>query len=316
MPPIRLVTLAVLSWGLLACTEGYAGLPQADWMGADVPEPTVFAPGVVSTGEREYGITFTPDGREAYFTRRPRRGPTRIFVTRWIDGRWTDAEAAPFTREWDQTPFVTPDGSTMLFTSRRPMPGSRDRSENIWMMRRAAAGWSEPAPVGGTVNRPGSEIDDFDVGEELGPVLLPGGELLYWTRVSPDWRSDIYVAEPDGEGGWVHPRPLRLNSVRDESNAAMSPDGGYMVFQGYRDAHGFGDEDLYVSERTEYGWSEPRLLPEPINSPDFEGHPRFSPDGRHFFFASDRDRSGSRRWRPDDIYIVNVEALGLGGGGP
>lgn len=316
MPPLRLLILVALFWPPLACTEGYADWTHAEWMSADVPEPTVFAPGVLSTEEREYGITFTPDGREAYFTRRPRRGPTRIFVSRWVGDRWTRPEPASFTLEGDETPFITADGSMMLFTSRRPIRGSLDRSENIWMVRRKAGGWSEPEPAGGTVNQPGSEIDDFDVGEELGPVLLPGGELLYWTSVSPDWGSDIYVADPDGEGAWTRPRPLRLNSTRDEHNAAMSPDGRYLVFQAYRDADAFGDDDLYVSERTQYGWSEPRLLPEPINSSHFEGHPRFSPDGRHFFFASDRDGDGSRRGGDDDIYFVNVDALGLVGGGP
>ena len=51
------------------------------------------------------------------------------------------------------------------------------------------------------------------------------------------------------------------------------------------------------------------LLPEPVNSPYNDGWPAFSPDGRHFFFATDRDtRSG---WY--DIWWVDVEVLGLEG---
>ena len=67
-----------------ACAE-----PAAEWLETAPMEPTLFAPGVISTEEREYGITFTPDGREAYFTRRSRRGPSRIMVTRWEVGRWS-----------------------------------------------------------------------------------------------------------------------------------------------------------------------------------------------------------------------------------
>lgn len=297
--PATVVALATLATG--AC----APVDHTEWMSADVEEPTVFAPGVVSTADREYGITFTPDGREAYFTRRGRRGPSRIFVTRFMDGAWTEPEPAPFTAERDESPFITRDGETMLFTSQRRMSGSWDRSENIWMMRREGDGWSEPHPLPGTVNQPGGEIDDYDVGVELGPTLLPGGLLMYWTRTSPDWGSDIYVAEPDEAGGWINPQPLLLNSTREERNATLSPDGRYLIFEGYRSTDGFGDEDLYVSERTEYGWSPPRLLPEPVNSGEADTHPRFSPDGRHFFFASDRGR------RYADIYYVNVEALGL-----
>lgn len=271
-------------------------------MDGDWPQPTVFAPGTVSTGEREYGITFTPDGMEAYFTRRGRRGPSQIMMTRWEDGRWTEPRPAPFAREQDEAPFITPDGDTMLFASRRPMRGSQDRSENIWVTRRGPEGWSDPEPLPGAVNQPRGEVDDFTVGTELGPVLSPQGALLYWSRVSPDWGSDIYVAEPDGSGAFWNPRPLRLNSVGEEANPTISPDGDLLVFQGYRPG-GFGDDDLYLARRTPYGWENPRLLPEPINSPDSDGHPRFSPDGRLFFFSS--DRGGAL----EDIYVVESSQL-------
>jgi Tol biopolymer transport system component len=289
----------------LALLAGSCARPNADWMSAGVGEPTVFASGVISTGDREYGIAFTPDGSEAYFTRRGRRGPSRIFVSRFVDGAWSDPEPAAFSREGDEAPYISPDGDTMLFSSRRRMSGSRDRSENIWMARRHGDGWSELRPLPGTVNQPGMEIDDYDVGTELGPTLLPGGQLMYWTRTSPDWGSDIYVAEPAEDGRWINPRPLLLNSPRDERNATLSPDGRYLIFEGYRSSDGFGGEDLYVSERTDYGWRAPRLLPEPVNSDDSDTHPGFSPDGRFFFFASDRGR------RYSDIYYVDVDALGL-----
>lgn len=279
-------------------------------MDAQVPEPRVFAPGTISTDWREYGITFSPDGREAYFTRRPRRGPSRIFVSRFLDGSWSEPEPAGFAEEYDEAPFVSHDGSMILFSSRRPIPGSRDRSENIWLAYREGDAWGEPMPLPGTVNQPGDELDDFDVGMELGPVLLPGGVLLYWTRATPDWSSDIYVAEPSGSGEWIDPRPLRLNSTGEEENPALSADGRHLVFQGYGDADGYGDDDLYVAERTAYGWSEPWLLPPPVNSSDGEGHPAFSPDGRLFFFSSDRDG------RYEDIYVVSTDALGLDTGGP
>ena len=66
------------------------------------------------------------------------------------------------------------------------------------------------------------------------------------------------------------------------------------------------EQDLYVSEQTEFGWSDPWLLPPPINSVSNDGYPSFSPDGHLFFFASDR---GNTLY---DIYFVEYEALGLG----
>lgn len=307
MPTFRPLIVVALACPLLSCGGG-----PVEWMSTDAPQPTIFAPGAISTGQREERIAFTPDGGVAYFTRRPRRGAPRIFVSRYVDGRWTAAWPAPFSEERDEGAFITADGSALFFSSRRPMRGSRDRSENIWMARREGDGWSEPEPLPGTVNQPHSEIDDFDVGDELGPTLLPGGVLLYSTRVAPDWGSDIYVAQPNEQGAYTDPHPLRINSNGDETNPVLSPDGRYLVFQAYGNADGLGGDDLYVSRRTEYGWSDPDLLPEPINSLDDDGSPGFSPDGRLFFFASDRGARGGY----EDIYFVNVDALGLDMGGP
>lgn len=297
--PRRTIGTVVLA--SLALLQGCAE-PEASWMSAEWDEPTLFAPGVISTDEREYGITFTPDGREAYFTRRGRRGPPRIMVTRWGESSWSEPEPAPFASERDEAPFITREGDTMLFASGRTMRGSFDRSENIWLVRRGPDGWSEPEPLPGTINQPRGEIDDFMVGTELGPVLSPDGALLYWTRASPDWGSDIYVAEPDERGAYTNPRPLRLNSAGEESNPAISPDGRLLVFQGYRRG-GLGGDDLYLARRTDFGWQEPTLLRAPVNSRYSEGHPSFSPDGRLLFFSSDRGG------RYEDIYVVTVEAL-------
>jgi Tol biopolymer transport system component len=112
------------------------------------------------------------------------------------------------------------------------------------------------------------------------------------------------VARRQGDA-FVDPRPLRINSRGSESHPALSPDGRLLVFQAYRELGAVGEEDLYVSERTAYGWGAPRPLPEPINSPDNDGYPSFSPDGRYLFFAS--DRGPGRSW---SIYWVEAAALG------
>lgn len=274
-----------------------------------MPEPEVFAPGVVSGPLRDYDVAFTPDGSEVYFTRRARRGPPQIYRSAFAAGDWSVAEPVPFSSDRDEAPFISPDGSRMLFSSRRPFPGQAEPSDNLWETRREGAEWSAPRPIEGPVNRPRSEAGRYTLGTELGPALLDDGSLLFWTRVDPEWGGDLYVARPDSAGAFGAPEPLRMNSYGDETNPVVAPGGRYIVFQGYRDADAHGEQDLYVAERTEYGWGEPALLPEPINSSRNDGWPAFSPDGRHFFFASDRDQPGGFY----DIYWVDTEALGLEG---
>jgi Tol biopolymer transport system component len=262
-------------------------------------------------GTSEYGVTFGPGGTEAYFTRQGggRRGRPQIFVSRFMEDAWARAEPAPFSTGWEESPFLTPDGRRLLYSSRRDVPewGPVRGSNNLWVVERtdAEGAWGEPRPLPGDVNRPRLDDDNAPARGESGPALLLSGELLYWTTESSEWAADLYVAD-QVDGRFVNPRPLVLNSGGTESSPAVSPDGRVLVFQAYRELDAIGEQDLYLSERTEFGWSTPRLLPEPINSPGNDGYPSFSPDGRYFFFASDRSAPGG------SLTIYYVESFALG----
>ncbi len=286
--------------------------PPSPFGNRAVPAPVPFAPERSDGSLSEYGITFGPDAREAYFTRQGggRGGRPQIFVSRFDGDAWTRAEPAPFSTGWEESPFLTPDGRRLLYSSRRDVPGWGPvrGNNNLWIVERAEGAWREPRPLPGDVNRPRVDDDDAPARSESGPALLASGELLYWTTESPEWGADLYVAEQI-DGRFVNPRPLLLNTSGAESSPAVSPDGRVLVFQAYRELDAIGEQDLYVSERTEFGWSTPRLLPEPINSPASDGYPSFSPDGRYFFFATDRGAPGER-W---SIYYVESFVLGLPG---
>jgi len=298
-----------------ACVaSGACDAPPAPFGSTPVPVPVLFAPELATPGTSVYGITFTPDGTEAYFARQGggRRGRPQIYVARFVDGRWSRPEPAPFSTGWEESPLLTPDGRRLLFSSRRDVPGWGDvpGSNNLWIVERTETGaWGSPRPLAGDVNQPRADEDDAPPEGEGGPALLPSGELLYWTTASNEWGADLYVAEEE-DGRFVDPRPLRLNSTGAETNPAVSPDGRVLVFQAFRDVDAVGEQDLYVAQRTEFGWSAPRLLPEPINSPASDGYPSFSPDGRLFFFASDRRQPGGG-WA---IYYVGSSALGIAAG--
>jgi len=271
-------------------------------------EPTVFAADVVSTASSdEYGIVFTPDGREAYFTRsaRGRRAPPRVFVTHVVGGAWSEPEPASFSTGWEELPYLTPDGARVIFSSRRDVPGwgPVPDNDNLWTSQHTDDGWSPPVPLPGEVNRPRLEGRGAPGRDERSPTLFPDGTLLYSTQEEPGSGEDIYVAD-DVDGRYVNVRPMLLNSSGNESGPALSPDGRLLVFHGYRDPYAT-DDDLFVAQRTEYGWSEPRRLEPPVNGPANERFGRFSPDGSLFFFSSDRE-GGSM-----SIYYVSVEALGI-----
>ena len=87
-------------------------------VGEPLKNPAVFADGVISTGDYESHPAFTPDGRMLYFVKStPSFTDWKIHVSRYVDGRWSTPEVAPFSGKYrDADPFVTADGKRLYFT--------------------------------------------------------------------------------------------------------------------------------------------------------------------------------------------------------
>ncbi|TFH25232.1 MAG: tetratricopeptide repeat protein, partial [Bacteroidia bacterium] len=109
--------------------------------------PKLFAPGIISThGHFEFACTFSPDGKEFYFTRRADEGGRNvIMVSKWEADGWTAPDTADFSKEGgDHEPHISPDGKNLYFGTTRIKPGEDSPSYGIWIMHRTETGWSEP----------------------------------------------------------------------------------------------------------------------------------------------------------------------------
>ena len=87
--------------------------------------PQIFAPGLISDANEQWRITFTPDGRTAYFAESEKFFPfTRqatIYTSTLSEGAWSAPVVAPFSgAHSDIDPFITPDGQRLY--SRRSAP--------------------------------------------------------------------------------------------------------------------------------------------------------------------------------------------------
>jgi hypothetical protein len=142
-----------------------------------ISEPTIFAPGVISTGDYEVCPTFSPDGSTFYFVKSTADANFwTIVFSRFESGRWSEPQVAPFSGQYsDADEFITADGKRMFFISRRPV--SPDISPNaagkldIWVMDRTAGGdLGEPKNLGRPVN---SEASEFF------PTLSKDGTLYF-----------------------------------------------------------------------------------------------------------------------------------------
>lgn len=178
-------------------------------------------------------------------------------------------------------------GTVSVFHSRRPDgPGGYD----LWISRRQGQIWAPPASAGPGVNSAEHEID---------PALSADGTTLFFTRSVyggatalaalgdiPDKKTDIYAARWRG-GKWGQaeklPAPLNL-AASAEFRAVPSPDGKRLFFGSNRPG-GLGGYDIYVSERTEGGWSVPVNLGAPLNGPGDEVDAAVAPHGRTLILA-------------------------------
>jgi Tol biopolymer transport system component len=283
--------VAGLVGALRASFESAAPLHQA------AASPALFAERVVSTRDDEFGAAFTPDGQTVYYTKRTPTTNTPplsfVCVSRMRDGRWQEPEIAPFSGEHnDLGPALSPDGASLFFASDRPMPGAEPaaagRSDlNIWVVERREGGWSEPRPLGPTVNT---------TAEDLSPSVAADG-TLYFASTRPGGRGglDLWRARAAAGGSGPAENLGELNSAGPDGAPAVAPDQSFLVFAsvGRPDAlrgrgHPYPRGDLYVSVRKGDGFSAPRHLPPPINTEASESNPSLSPDGRSFYFSSDR----------------------------
>jgi Tol biopolymer transport system component len=267
-----------------------------------VGTPVLFEPGIVSTAAPEFAISFSPEMREVYFNRAtPDRRAFPIFRSVFTDGRWTEATPAAFAPDGrNPDPFVTLDGSRLYFSSDRE---NGNGGLDIWFVERRGSGWSAALNLGPAVN---SSANDVFVSATRGGTLYFGSDR--------SGNSQIYRSYPAGAAFSAPERlPDEINGYRTVSNPAISADEHWLFFAAVDDG-GYGESDLYVSERVDGRWSAARNLGESVNSPYADFAPALSPDGTLLFFTSERPgviKAPSGVRPPGDIYSIPVSALPL-----
>ena len=251
-------------------------------------EPTVFAPGVISTGDYEVCPQFSPDGKTFYFVKStPDANFWTIVVSRSENGKWSAPVVAPFSGQYsDADEFITADDKRMFFISRRPV--SAEISPNaagkldIWLMYKTASGdWSEPKNLGTPVNSEGSEYF---------PTLTKDSTLYFGSgRKGGKGGIDLYRSR-FVNGKYAEPENLgdAINTNFDEYEPFIAADESFLIFMAAGRTDGLGGFDLYISHNRNGVWTKAKNLGAPINSAADELSPRITFDGKYFFWASTR----------------------------
>jgi len=133
----------------------------------------------------------------------------------------------------------------------------------FWLAATAPAGTAGSAPrpeiiAPGVVSTPE---------DELGGTVSPDGQTLFFERsIPPHYLYVLYESHRTG-GGWSPPEVLPFSGRYRDTDPVLSPDGRTMLFASDRPVGGVDRHHFYIwrVRRTAKGWSEPEMLPGPVN---------------------------------------------------
>ena len=239
-------------------------------------------------------IAFSPDGSEMYVTLfvrevladrgQPTDGAPEVGLFRAHAGSsgWSDPELLPITGPYDSyEPSVAPDGSYMVFNSRRPWDDGRTPEVNdLWLSERAGDRWAAPTRI--------REITSFDF-EESYPAVAANGALVYMqARAAPDGSTthDLYHSRRvDGRFAPGERHPVSTDRW-GEGDPWLSSDGRTLIYTRWDDEVGWAESvDLYISVLRGDRWSDPVPLAE-LNTDGADFGVAASADGRWLYYKN------------------------------
>ena len=271
-------------------------------------EPATFAPGVISTDDLEYSITFTPDCRTAYFSRRVgdwgsgENTDPSILESHWREGAWSPPAIAAFSGQYgDDDPFVTPDGQYLYFASNRPKTPNAEKADyDIWRVERLGDGWSLPERLPEPVNSNETEYS---------PVLGLSGAIYFASdRTGGLGQGDIYVAHREDAFSYaLDSLSASINSPLGEWNVGVNAEETTLIFEASQRTTNLSSYgDLYVSRRdsVNHQWSKGVPLSK-VNTAGSNLMPRFTPDETHLFYGN----TDTLESRDANIKYINADTV-------
>jgi len=227
-----------------------------------------FAPGVISLPDiRETSPSIAADGQTMVFARTSNwRDKVPYIATRSGDA-WTVAEA-PFADTLYNV-ALAPDGQSAFFKTYEMQDG--EEVSRAYRVERTEDGWGTPHALPSLFNINAGYF-----------CPMADGTLYFFARTP---RPGIYVAAPDGNGGYGAPQWLS-DAVSPEGTTSfdvlMHPDEDRLIITraGIPDdrADALGPRGFYLYRRTADGWQEVRRLDLP-----YGWGATVLPDGRFLF---------------------------------
>ncbi|MBL4651977.1 MAG: PD40 domain-containing protein, partial [Flavobacteriales bacterium] len=199
-------------------------------------------------------------------------------------------------------PFITADGSMMMYTSRRKGTRGGGKAEidhvfyeDLYVSYNKNGLWSKAVPMKNKFNK---HTNDAIIG------LSHDGKEMFVYRDTK--QGDIYLSERENDT-WGKPKPIKvINTGYHESSACFSFDKKSIYFVSDKPG-GYGGRDIYQTNKQEDGtWGTPESLGRKINTEYDEERVYLHPNGKILFFAS----QGHNSMGGYDIFFSKLDENG------
>ncbi|PWT92751.1 MAG: hypothetical protein C5B54_03025 [Acidobacteria bacterium] len=314
--------LAIFILFLFVCSTTTADSPKGYDASGPLNQPTIFAEGIISTGDYDTHPAFSSDGNTLLFVKMaPDLSKWTIFESHFEGGRWSTPLIAGFSGQyWDADPYFAKDGKTVYFISNRPIKEGdpQKRDFDIWKVERQNESWSKPVHMEPPINSEASEYY---------PTLTDDGTMYFGSRRSGgQGASDIWFSKlENGVYRTAQNLGATINTAGNEFEPFIAFDESFLIFM-MTPSEILDEGDLYISYHQQGQWTKPVKLPEPFNSGVTEFSPKVTRDLKYFFFSSTRNRHAGKFTQPEttdqmmkrireagnglaDIYQVDFSAL-------
>ena len=279
-----------------------------------IDNPEIFAKSIISKKDiNVFNFAFTNKDKTIYFTRRQGTEKQKIYFTNFENNKWTEPQIASFSTDRDEAPFITSNGKTLYFGSQRPIPNKENKEDfdvNIWKTEWKNGKWTEPKPLNDIINQVQIEKEEWPSSNQNS--IFTNDKLNFYFATMVRGSKTIEMFQTKQIKG-VFSQPIKIDNLfKDDkywkSTPIISPNGKYLIFNVYAATDGKGGEDIYVSQKTENGWSFAKNIGELINTKNEEASPRFSQDGKYFFFTRENKEKNEQDgiW---SIYYVETKYL-------
>ncbi|MFT5297741.1 MAG: hypothetical protein ACI9YH_003780 [Colwellia sp.] len=286
----------VLLFSILAFSSksyGHDEFPvlEGPYFGQKLPGliPEVFAQGIVSiNGRYEFGISFSPDLDEMYFSVQKNSDvPAAIYFSKLEDKKWTPFKKANFTKgkkAGEMEPNVSYDGNKIYFTAYN----ADFTDTSIWYVNRLNNGWSDAIKLD-------SPLNEHDV---MTSTLAKNGDL-YYSNLSKGFKT--YYA-PNIKGKYPKFQEAEIDFG---VHAFISPSQDYLIVDALNKEDKNQKADFYVYFKKKDGaWTKPINLGITVNSTFDERVAIVTPDGKYLFFSRYNEEGGI-----SNFYWVSTEII-------